>query len=430
MEKMKVIVFEILPTVGKTLNKLLKSIPWVDLIDHDVNNTEEALDFIITQQPDVIILGNDFPGIDLYYFTQIIRKEAAPTQVIMIAEVVSAESVRLAMRAGAFDFICYKNLTVEELSLALEYAGQLVDEERNIRITAKEKKEPASQQQVKPHTKKPTRIITVYSPKGGAGVSTITANLAWSLSSNGLKVLVVDGDFLFGDMGVLLNQQSNHSIMDFIRFEEHLDEEVIQEVINHGIVDLLAAPSNVEKSVEINGPAFEKILIKLSQLDYDFLLINTCSHPLDQIIVALELAETIILVGTQEISSIRALGLFLDLIGTLSISREKLAVVINRFDKGSILTSDKFNEHLKIDISHTIPQDYGTVLLANNLGIPFVVNHKDLPISRSIESLANILIKGKSQDKSTAISKVFKNIKYSLSTVFNNTKSSSLTTKP
>jgi Flp pilus assembly CpaE family ATPase len=79
-------------------------------------------------------------------------------------------------------------------------------------------------------------------------------------------------------------------------------------------------------------------------------------------------------------------------------------LVINRFDKGSILTSAKYTDFLKINVFHTIPQDYETVLRSNNLGIPFVVDHKNLPISRGIESLANILIKGKSDKKSTGIS--------------------------
>ena len=410
MEIMKVIVFEILPMVGKNIADLLKSIPLVDLIEHDVNNTEEAIELILSHHPDVVILGNDFPGIDGYYFTKMIRKEAAPTQVIMIAEMVSAESVRQAMRAGACDFISYKTLTVEELSLALENAAQLVAEEKEIRVSAKEQKEPVAQLQAKTRTKKPTKIISLYSPKGGSGVSTITTNLAWSLSSNGLKVLIVDGDFLFGDIGVLLNQQSNHSISDLVRFEGNLDEDVIKEVINHGDVDLLAAPSNVEKSVEINGPIFEKIVKELSQLDYDFLLINSASHLSDSTIVALEMADTLILVGTQEISSLRANGLFLDLTRTLSISRDNLMLVINRFDKGSILTPGKFNEYLKIAVSHTIPQDYGTVLLANNLGVPFVKDHKGLPITLAIESLADMLITEKSQKKTSGVSQVIKSV--------------------
>lgn len=413
MDRMKVIMFEILPTVGKTLVELLKSIPYVDLIEHDVNNTEDALELILTQKPDVVILGNDFPGIDGYYFTKIIRKEAAPTQVVMIAEVVSADSVRQAMRAGASDFLCYKNLTVEELSVILMNAAQLLDEERNMQVFTKGKMEPATQQPVKPFTKEPIKVITIYSPKGGSGVSTITANLAWSLSSDGHKVLVVDGDFLYGDMGVLLNQQSNHSIIDLVRFQGTLDNEVIGEIINHGHVDLLAAPSKAEGSVEITGQVFEKTLKDLLQLDYDYLLINTSSYLSDPIIIALDVAEKIILVGTQEISCVRAIGLFLDLIQTLSISQEKLLLVINRFEKGSILTEAKLNGYLKVNVSHTIPQDYKAVLLANNLGIPFMMDQKDLPVARGIKSLEDMLIKGKSEKKSKGFS-IIRSIKKSL----------------
>jgi pilus assembly protein CpaE len=397
MEKMKVIVFEILPKVGKNLHKLLKSIPFVDLIENDVNNTEEALELIKSTQPDIIILGNDFPGIDGYYFTSMIRKESAPTQVIMIAEAFSAESVRQAMRAGACDYIGHQNLTVEELSSALEHAGRLVEEESRTKSAAKEKKETIAHTRVKSLPKKPTRIITVYSPKGGVGVSTITANLAWSLASNSFKVLIVDGNFLFGDMGVLLNQQSNHSIIDLVRFEGELDLEVIKDVINHGEVDLLAAPPNADKFIEINGPTFEKILKELSVLDYDFMLINTSSQLSDPIIGALELAEEVILVGTQEISSVRAISLFLELLGPLSITREKILMVINRFEKRSILTLEKLKEYIKLDNFQSIPLDYDTALQANNLGIPFVVAHKNLPISNAVENLASLLIKGKRQ---------------------------------
>ena len=415
MDRMKVILFETLPTVEKSLNELFKLIPFVNLIDHEVNNTENALGLIYAEQPDIIILENDFPGIDSYAFTQIIRKESPFTQVIMIAEVVSVESVRLAMRSGACDFISYKNLTVEELTIALEHAGQLADEERDTQIPPERKSEPALQKPGTTLSDKTTKIVALYGPKGGAGVSTIAANLACSLASNGLKVLVVDGDFLYGDMGILLNQQTNHSIIDLVRLSGNLDKDVIQEVVSHGDVDVLAAPSNAEKFVAITGSDFENILKELSHLDYDYLLVNTSPHLSDSTVVALEIADSIVVVGTQEISSLRATSLFLDLIGILSIERDKILVVINRFEKSSILTLGKYKEFLKINISQVIPQDHGTVLLANNLGIPFVKDHKNLPVSRAIEYLATTLIKGKNQNMQPRVSKVLKNIKSRLS---------------
>jgi pilus assembly protein CpaE len=415
MDRLKVIILVSLPTIEATFNELFKAIPLVDLIDHDVNNTHNALGLIYAQQPDIIILENDFPGIDPNSFTQLIRKEFPSTQVIIIAEVASVESVRLAMRAGACDFISYKNLTVEELSKTLEHARQLIDEERGTQISEVKISESIIQKPGTPLSEKQTRVIAIYSPKGGAGVSTITANLAWSLSSRNFKVLVVDGDFLYGDMGVLLNQQSNHSIIDLVRFSGELEEDVIQNIINHGKVDLLAAPPNVDKFVEINGPDFGKILKKLSHDNYDYLLINTCSHLSDPIIFALEFAETVVVVGTQEISSLRATRLFLDLMEMLLIAREKFVVVINRFEKDSILTLSKYQEFLKINISQTIPYDFDTVLLANNLGIPFVEDHKNKPVARAIDYLANTLVKGERFNDPRSVTKVLNNIKSKLS---------------
>lgn len=415
MERMKVVVFEIFPKVDKILHNLLKSMSNVDLLESNVNNTEEALELIIEQRPDIIILGNDFPGKDSFYFTQIIRKEAAPAQVIMIAEVVSAEVVRQAMRAGACDFISYKNLTAEELSMAFERAGQLVFEERNMRDTIEQKPEITSQAPPKSKGQKPTKIIAVYSPKGGTGVSTITANLSRVLADQGKKVLVFDGDLLFGDMGVLLNQPSNHSIADLARFSGNYDEEIVREVITPGPVDLMAAPPSIEKSIEITGPICENILNALAKLDYDFLLINTGSNLSDSTLVILEKADSVILVGTQEISSVRALRLFLDLIKTLSIEFSKFIAVINRYDKSSVLTLSKLDESLDINIYYTIPLDATTVLLANNLGIPFSVDQKNLTISKSIIALANYLLTGKETGNMARASKAIDKIKNKLS---------------
>jgi Flp pilus assembly CpaE family ATPase len=69
-----------------------------------------------------------------------------------------------------------------------------------------------------------------------------------------------------------------------------------------------------------------------------------------------------------------------------------------------------------MNISQVIPLDHGTVLLANNLGIPFVKDHKNLPVSRAIEYLATTLIKGKNQNmQQPSVTKVLKNIKSRLS---------------
>src|SRR6266853_616466 len=52
----------------------------------------------------------------------------------------------------------------------------------------------------------PGIIVAVFSPKGGVGRTTVAVNLAVAAATElGKKVVIMDGSFQFGDVGVLLN---------------------------------------------------------------------------------------------------------------------------------------------------------------------------------------------------------------------------------
>ena len=95
----------------------------------------------------------------------------------------------------------------------------------------------------------PARSSRVFSPKGGVGRTTLAVNLAVAAATElGKKVVLVDGSFQFGDVGVLLNlNPKNKSIADLIpELEQAGEVESIDTfVINHsaGIRVLLAPPS-------------------------------------------------------------------------------------------------------------------------------------------------------------------------------------------
>src|SRR5207342_2907166 len=64
----------------------------------------------------------------------------------------------------------------------------------------------------------PGLVIAVFSPKGGVGRTTIAVNLAIAAATElGKKVVIMDGSFQFGDVGVLLNlNPKSKSIADLI----------------------------------------------------------------------------------------------------------------------------------------------------------------------------------------------------------------------
>ncbi len=110
------------------------------------------------------------------------------------------------MRAGARDFLT-KPPSIDELVNAVLRAAEHAHREKNRKQAA-----DTGQSQAVLQTK--GKIISIYSPKGGVGCTTIAANLAASLENDDTPVVLVDADLQFGDTMVLFNLQSKHTVID------------------------------------------------------------------------------------------------------------------------------------------------------------------------------------------------------------------------
>src|SRR5512137_636753 len=104
-DNIHILLLSIVPPITQSIKALLASYAFAEFLPGDINNAESAIDAIHQQQPDIVLLETDFPGWN--FLIELIRKEAPHTQVIVLAEIVSADAVRMAMRAGAYDFLSY-----------------------------------------------------------------------------------------------------------------------------------------------------------------------------------------------------------------------------------------------------------------------------------------------------------------------------------
>jgi len=162
----------------------------------------------------------------------------------------------------------------------------------------------------------------------------------------------------------------------------------VKSVINEDKVHILPAPNEAEEGLGITGSAFAQIIQHCRALDYDMILVNTSPYVSDPTFSALDAADLIIVVVTQEISSVRAARAFFNLMANLQLGRGKVKVILNRFTEASSLLPQKIGEILGQKIALSIPADGATAVRAANLGVPFVVDYKDQPISKAIVNLA------------------------------------------
>jgi len=339
--------------------------------------------------PDVVLMDINMPDMDGITATEAIRKKLPHVQVIILSVQGDQNYMRRAMLAGARDFLT-KPPMADELISAIRRAGEMAQQERT--KNAQVRGAPVSPGAPIGSGLSLTqgKVITVYSPKGGTGCTTLAVNLALALHNEDTRVTLVDGNFQFGDVAVFVNEQGKNTILDIASRVNELDPEVVEGVmINHTAtgVHILAAPSRPEYAEKVTGDQFSQLIEYLRQM-YAYVVIDTTPILTDITLAAIDKSDVIVLVTTQDIPSIKNARLFLDLLQTIGIERERIVFAMNRFDKRIAITPERVGDNLKQDVVAVIPLDERVVVPAVNRGIPFILDNKTQPSARGILSLA------------------------------------------
>ncbi len=387
--KTKVLVVENNALYVKNLHKYLQAMD--NSIEFDFAKTaQDGLNILRSEEKDVVLLGENLPDLTGLKLTELIRQDNPGTQVIILSEEKQVDAVLKAIRSGALDFLTY-DVSFEELGRAIARAGEAAFTERKklfpyISGAKKQENKENGEQFL-------GNVIAVYSPKGGSGVSTVTANLSLALRDANYDVSLVDCDLQFGDVALLFNEVSRFSLLNLAPRVDDLDTRLIEDVMIHhkssGLY-ILSAPQKIDLSETIDGEKICRILEFMRPM-YRYIILNT--HPLlnENSLAALDTGDIIVLVMTQEITSIKAVRSFLDLWEGLKLNKDHIILVINHYDKDNPLTPKKISDSLKIPVSVTIPEDRITMVKMANLGNPVVLSDKNLPISQSILQIAEIV---------------------------------------
>ena len=394
IEQTKVMLVEVFPKVAQKISSLLQRIDYIELIPNNISNSENALETIRQIKPEIVLFEMDIPGLTGIQCTEIIRREFPQIQVIILSEVSSADMVRQAMRAGAVDFLNYSTLTFDELLSVIQRATDIVQQEQ-IRLHQRQQiqKEQVSNGRKAVHTD--GKVISVYSPKGGSGVSTIVANLGYVLKEirPESRVLLMDLDMQYGDISILYNQIPNRSIIDIAIRIQNIDEDLIQSVVfpdETSGVDLLAPPQKIDLASELDTATLTKIITELRKI-YDLIIVNVDSYLTESSVSCLTNSDLILLIALQQVAALRSLRACISFLHDLGVGREKFAIILNRFDETSSITPKKIGEMLSVGVSHIIPADMKTTEKAANLGIPFTYDNKKVEISKSYQKLGAVI---------------------------------------
>lgn len=392
-EKVRVLIVDDINETRESIKRMLLFDANIEVVA-EAKSGREAIDLAPQTKPDVVLMDINMPDMDGITATEAIRKKVPFTQIIILSVQSDSNYMRRAMLAGARDFLS-KPPMIDELVNAIRRAGKMAQDERTKAQAMYPAIKPGSAPLIPNMPLQQGHTIVVYSPKGGTGSTTIATNLALSLHKADARACLVDGSLQYGDVAIFLNEQGKNSVLDLAPRVDELDPEFVQEVmIQHSATGLhmLACPARPEFADQVTGEQFSKLLDYLRNV-YAYTIIDTASYLSESVQAALDCADFIVLITTQEIAAIKNCHLFLSLADASGIPRDRILFVMNRYDRRIGISPEKVGESLRQEVTVVFPLEERVVTPSINRGIPFVLNNKASAMSQSIASLAQQLQK-------------------------------------
>jgi pilus assembly protein CpaE len=383
-DKLKVLIVDDIAETRENIRKLLQFEPDIDVVAM-ARTGKEAVQLAKETKPNVILMDINMPDMDGIQATRLIVRDVPTAQIVMVSVQQDTDYLRQAMLAGARDFLT-KPPSADELINTIRRLGEISrDNERKASVQVAEVVTATGGRRVGIDGK----IIAVFSPKGGAGCTTIATNLAVALQSDDVKVAVVDANIQFGDVHVLFSLKSKYSLVDLVRQAEELDEGFIQSVLaaHPTGVKVVLGPQTPEEAEYVVAPQLRRLLEDLRRL-FNYVIVDTASVLREQELAVLDVADRILLIATPDIPALANAKKFFDLSEKLEYPKEKIMLVLNRMDKRWGISPQSVEDSLKHPVKGQITFDDKTVISSINSGVPFISGNRSTPPAQGVLDLA------------------------------------------
>lgn len=234
----------------------------------------------------------------------------------------------------------------------------------------------------------PSRTITVLSPKGGVGKTSISTNLAVALAQQSpMEAVVVDLDLQFGDLTTVLDLKPTYTLQDAfgLAARDNLLLKTYLTVHSAGFYVLCGAESPAANDKVTPEQVVQ--LIRQLQDQFRYVIIDTAAGLDDATLAALECTDDAVIVTTMDVACLRSVQKEMELLGELGMLPASRHVVVNFADKSSGLRIKDVEAVIGAPVDVILPRSKELQLAANR-GIPLMVSTKSGPFVKSVKNLA------------------------------------------
>jgi pilus assembly protein CpaE len=336
-------------------------------------------------EPDLILVNHQLGGQPTLDIIDDLAQQFPEAPVVAILEDNEPLRAQQVMLAGARAFVILPFTQVNLLS-TLRRVRDLEARRVQLRGAGAVKLQEAT---------RPLKIVTVFSPRGGAGCTTVATNLALALlEETGARVLLFEGKLAFGHLEIFLNLRSQNTLADLIPHANALDEALVRDVVSEHVSGLhvLLGPKNIQIAQGIRPDDLYNILLSIQRY-YDFVVIDGGNSLTDNAVTLMDAADRILLVANPEMASLHDTSVFVQLARSLSYSADKLMMVLNRAGVLGGIRSEDVETALHHLVFAQIPDDGPNALRSLDQGVPLAIRYPRSPATKAIRALATSLAK-------------------------------------
>src|SRR5262245_7244085 len=321
----------------------------------------------------VVVLGPTLTDEESVLTCEALRTTAPAISTILAREHLDGELLAAAMKAGARDVVHHTDAAAlaDALGRAYELFVALRGPQGALHMS---------------------KVIAVFSPKGGVGKTTIAVNLALALTEKGARrVCLVDLDLAFGDVAITMQLFPTHSIEQAIGAEDALDVELLDALLtrHQDSLMVLAAPPHPDTRERVT-PLLVSRIVRTLRETFDYIVIDTAPAFDEQVLTALDETDEVVLVTTLDVPTLKNVKVAVETFDALHIARDNRHLLLNRADDEVGINADKVEGILGMSVDAQIASSLN-IAAATNAGSPVIVSDPDHQLSTAVRELASQL---------------------------------------
>jgi pilus assembly protein CpaE len=333
----------------------------------------------ITSKPDVLLLHYNPGNLELVHLVDAATENRVP--LIVLGPAGDPEAMRLAMQAGASDYIS-QPLQQDDLRGALD------------RINERKAEKPSDQGQ----------IVTVMNSKGGSGASFVATNLAYELSRIAdARAVLVDFDLQFGGLSRYLDLYPKRGLIEALDAIDDMDEVSAEAYITSHESGLRLLAASTDRLILSRDAPIEQVdsLMRFLENNNEYVIADL-PRRIDLLsATVLEHSDQILIVSQQTVGHLNDAARMIKLVTKeLAVPMDRIRVVLNRYSKNALIEIDDVKNTLNIDRVAVIPNQYKMVSESVDSGVPVMKTARKSATGKAIQNLQQIVC-GKDDEKST-----------------------------